>query len=36
MWPPSSRSFFDARSTIMIAFQRMIERIRRSIVVSPG
>ncbi len=36
MWPPSSEDSLFARTTIAIAFQRMIERSRRSISGSPG
>ena len=36
MWPPSSEEYLLARTTIAIAFQRMIERRRRSIAGSPG
>ena len=36
MWPPSSDDSLLARTTIAIAFQRMIERSRRSIAGSPG
>ena len=36
MWPPRSRSFLEARSTIITAFQRMMERIRFSSSLSPG
>ena len=36
MWPPSSEECLLARTTIAIAFQRMIERSRRSTSRSPG
>src|SRR3954468_16497879 len=36
MWPPSSDDSLFARSTIAIAFQRRIERSRRSTSGSPG
>ena len=36
MWPPSSEDSLLARTTIAIAFQRMIERSRRSSAGSPG
>ena len=36
MWPPSSEESWLARITIAIAFQRMIERNRRSTAGSPG
>ena len=36
MWPPSSEETLLARTTIAIAFQRTIERSRRSIAGSPG
>jgi len=36
MWPPSSPGLRLARTTIAIAFQRIIERIRHSMVASPG
>jgi hypothetical protein len=36
MWPPRSPGLRLARTTIAIAFQRMIERMRHSIAASPG
>ncbi len=36
MCPPSSSSFWFARATITIAFQRQMERMRSSSVTSPG
>ena len=36
MWPPSSSSLLLARTTIAIAFQRQIERMRSSSAASPG
>src|SRR5439155_29782 len=35
-WPPSSSSFLFARTTITIAFQRQIERMRSSSAMLPG
>ena len=36
MWPPRSPGLRLARTTIAIAFQRISERMRHSIVGSPG
>ncbi len=36
MWPPRSPSLRLARTTVAMAFQRMIERIRHSSAASPG
>ena len=36
MWPPSSDEVLLARTTIAIAFQRTIDRSRRSSAGSPG
>ncbi len=36
MWPPRSPGLRFARTTIAIAFQRISERMRHSIVGSPG
>jgi hypothetical protein len=36
MWPPSSEEYLLALATIAMAFQRMIERRRRSTALSPG
>ncbi len=35
-WPPSSSSFLFARTTITIAFQRQMERMRSSRATLPG